>query len=144
MIQRIQSIYLLLAVIVSFASLFYCKVTIAESGTMIQIIDTFKIDRLLIKSIGISFVISTLLSLVTIFLYKRRQQQFVLGRMNILINFYILGVLLFESLNLPGETAVSEKGIGVFIPIVIIVLLAMANKSIKKDEELVKSVDRLR
>ena len=144
MIQRIQSIYLLLAVIVSFASLFYCKVTIAESATMIQIIDTFKIDRLLIKSIGISFVISTLLSLVTIFLYKRRQQQFVLGRMNILINFYILGVLLFESLNLPGETAVSEKGIGVFIPIVIIVLLAMANKSIKKDEELVKSVDRLR
>jgi hypothetical protein len=144
MIQRIQSIYLLLAVIVSFASLFYCKIGITESEIMIQVIDTIKIDRLFIKSIGISFVISSLLSLVTIFYYKKRQHQFVLGRMNILINFYILGVLLIESLNLPGETTVSEKGIGVFIPIVIIVLLAMANKSIKKDEELVKSVDRLR
>ena len=144
MIQRIQSIYLVLAVIVSCASLFYCTVAVRDSETMLHFIDTFKIDRFLIKSIGISFVTSSLLSLVSIFLYKKRQHQFVLGRMNILINFYILGVLLIESLNLPGETSVSEKGIGLFIPIVIIALLAMANKSIKKDEELVKSVDRLR
>jgi hypothetical protein len=31
-----------------------------------------------------------------------------------------------------------------FLPIVAIVLLVLANKSIKKDEDLVKSVDRLR
>ena len=144
MIQRIQSIFLLLAVIVSSTSLFLCNVRISDSETMISIIDMFKNERFLIKSIGLSFVISSLLSFVTIFLYKKRQHQFVLGRMNILINFYILGVLLIESLSLPGETIVSEKGIGLFIPIVVIVLLAMANKAIKKDEELVKSVDRLR
>jgi hypothetical protein len=48
------------------------------------------------------------------------------------------------SLTLSGETAVSEKDIGMFIPIIVIVLLAIANKAIKKDEDLVKSVDRLR
>lgn len=49
-----------------------------------------------------------------------------------------------QSLNLSGETSVSEKGIGIFIPLVVIVFLVMANKAIKKDEALVKSVDRLR
>jgi hypothetical protein len=39
---------------------------------------------------------------------------------------------------------ISEKGIGMFLPIISIVLLVMANKAIKKDEALVKSVDRLR
>ena len=44
----------------------------------------------------------------------------------------------------PGENDISEKGVGMFIPILSIVLLALANKAIKKDEDLVKSVDRLR
>ena len=61
-----------------------------------------------------------------------------------LINFYLLGVLIYLSLTLSGETAVSEKGIGMFLPIIVIVLLVVANKAIKKDEDLVKSVDRLR
>jgi len=46
--------------------------------------------------------------------------------------------------NLSGEMQVSEKGIGLLIPIFTIVFVALANKAIKKDEELVKSVDRLR
>jgi hypothetical protein len=47
-------------------------------------------------------------------------------------------------LSLPGEPANSEKGIGLLLPVFSIVLLALANKAIKKDESLVKSVDRLR
>ncbi|OSS38566.1 hypothetical protein C723_2549 [Christiangramia flava JLT2011] len=39
---------------------------------------------------------------------------------------------------------ISEKGIGMFLPIVSIVFLVLANKAIKRDEDLVKSVDRLR
>jgi len=61
-----------------------------------------------------------------------------------LVNFYLLGVLIYVSLTVSGETSVSEKGIGMFIPIIVVVLLAMANKAIKKDEDLVKSVGRLR
>jgi ABC-type polysaccharide transport system permease subunit len=67
-----------------------------------------------------------------------------LGRLNILLNFFLLGLFLYQSLNVSGETQVSEKGIGIFLPIISIVLLALANKAIKKDEDLVKSVDRLR
>ena len=45
---------------------------------------------------------------------------------------------------LSGETVVSEKGIGMLIPVFSIVFLVLANRAIKKDEDLVKSVDRLR
>ncbi len=93
----------------------------------------------------IAFGLSTTLSLLSIISFKKRQNQFVIGRLNILLNLILLGLFVYRSLNLSGETlAVSEKGIGMFLPIVAIVLLVLANKAIKKDEDLVKSVDRLR
>jgi hypothetical protein len=52
--------------------------------------------------------------------------------------------LIYLSQTLSGEALVSEKGIGMFFPIIVILLLVLANKAIKKDEDLVKSVDRLR
>ena len=85
-----------------------------------------------------------LLSLISILNYKNRKFQFVLGRLNIILNFILLGVFVYQSLNLSGETMVSEKGIGLLLPIFSIVFLVLANKAIKRDEDLVKSVDRLR
>jgi hypothetical protein len=144
MIQRIQSIYLLIAAILSGGLIFLVSFWSLENQQVIEILDTIYDPRFLIKSIGISFFTSALLSVLSIFTFKDRKKQFVLGRINILINFYLLGVLTIQSLNLSGETIVSEKGIGIFFPIVVIVFLVMANKAIKKDEDLVKSVDRLR
>ena len=89
--------------------------------------------------------LSTSLTLLGVVSYKKRQNQFVIGRLNIILNLILLGLFVYRSLNLSGETpAVLEKGIGMFLPAVAIVLLVLANKAIKKDEDLVKSVDRLR
>lgn len=91
------------------------------------------------------FGLSTTLSLLSILSHKKRQQQFVMGRLNIILNLILLGLFVYRTLNLSGGTAtVSEKGIGMFLPIFSIVFLVLANKAIKKDEDLVKSVDRLR
>lgn len=90
------------------------------------------------------FVVSALLAVFSIFNFKKRQHQFVLNRLNMIFNFILLGFFVYRSLNLSGETMVSEKGIGMFLPAISIVLLVLANKAIKKDEDLVKSVDRLR
>ena len=98
----------------------------------------------MLKIIPILFIGSAILSLIAIFQFKNRQLQFVIGRINILTNLILLGLLVYQSLNLSGETLVSEKGIGSALPIIVIVLQVMANKAIKKDEDLVKSVDRLR
>jgi hypothetical protein len=90
------------------------------------------------------FLVSAFFSILSISRFKNRKSQFMLGRLNIILNFILLGLFVYQSLNLSGETVVSEKGIGIFLPIVSIVFLALANKAIKKDEDLVKSVDRLR
>ena len=84
------------------------------------------------------------LTIIAVLTFKKRQTQFVLNRLNIILNFVLLGVFVYRSLSVPGETLVSQKGIGVLLPIISIVFLVMANKAIKKDEDLVKSVDRLR
>lgn len=145
MIQRKQSIYLLIAGIISAGLTFVFSLwTKTQDNSSVFIIDLFSGDSTLEKTTPILFFISAFISVVTLFLFKNRQLQFVLGRLNILINLFLLGVLIYLSQTLSGETAVSEKGIGMFFPVIVILLLVLANKAIKKDEDLVKSVDRLR
>jgi hypothetical protein len=91
------------------------------------------------------FGLSIVLSLLSILSHTKRQQQFVMGRLNIILNLILLGLFVYHTLNASGgTTAVPEKGVGMFLPIFSIVFLVLANKAIKKDEDLVKSVDRLR
>ena len=137
MIQRIQTIYLLLAFVVTGVLLFFFPL-----WTMSDNKEYFFMQS---QVYTILLGLSTSLTLLGVVSYKKRQNQFVIGRLNIILNLILLGLFVYRSLNLSGETpAVSEKGIGMFLPIVAIVLLVLANKAIKKDEELVKSVDRLR
>ncbi|MCL6218143.1 DUF4293 domain-containing protein [Zunongwangia pacifica] len=136
MLQRIQTVYLLIAAIVSLGLIFVFALWQTEEGSAV-----YAQDQL---TIFIMFIASGLLSLISIFMFKNRKLQFVLGRINIILNFFLLGVFVYWSLSLPGEMNISEKGIGMFLPIISIVFLVLANKAIKKDEDLVKSVDRLR
>jgi len=136
MLQRIQTVYLLLAVIFSSGLIFVFHLWITKDNLKL-----FALDDLLFFGL---FLGSAVLSLISIFLFKKRKSQFMLGRLNIILNFILLGLFVYQSLSLSGETKVSEKGIGMLLPIFSIVFLALANKAIKKDEDLVKSVDRLR
>ena len=136
MIQRIQTIYLLLAAGVSSGLIFVLHLWTNNDEMLI-----FAKDEYLYLGL---FLGSALLSLISIFSYKNRKLQFVLGRLNIILNFILLGFFVYQLLMPPGESNISEKGVGIFIPILSIVLLVLANKAIKKDEDLVKSVDRLR
>ena len=144
MIQRIQSVYLLVATILSGGLIFVFELWVNEQGNKFLVMDSFNTGSKLLITMAVLFFISALLTFITIFQYKKRQLQFVLGRLTILINFFLVGILVYFAQNLSGEIHVSEKGIGLLIPIFSIVFVALANKAIKKDEELVKSVDRLR
>lgn len=136
MLQRIQTIYLFLAALVSAGLIFVFNIGENAAGEAV-----FAQDILVVFGL---FLASAALSLVTIFLFKNRKLQFVLGRLNIILNLILLGLFVYWSLNVSGESNISEKGIGMLIPIISIVFLVLANKAIKKDEDLVKSVDRLR
>ena len=144
MIQRIQSIYLLGATILSGGLILLLSLWVDGEQNEFFVLDAFRGGNMMLIVMAVLFIVSAILSFSSIFQFKKRQLQFVLGRLTILINFIIIGLLVYYSQNLSGEITVSEKGIGLLIPIVTIVLVALANKSIKKDEELVKSVDRLR
>ncbi|MDN6311177.1 MAG: DUF4293 domain-containing protein [Flavobacteriaceae bacterium] len=136
MIQRVQSFYLVIVVILN-AVIFNLLPATDFEFNLILGENTYWI-------ISALFHLSALLALISIFKYKDRKLQFVLGRVNMLLNSVLVGVFVYGSLNLPGENDFSEKGIGVLLPIISIVFIVMANKAIKKDEDLVKSVDRFR
>ena len=136
MIQRIQSIYLLLALLISAVVVFFVPLYEGEDG-----IPVFAIDQI---GYLLAFLGSALLSLITIFLYGNRKLQFVLGRLNIILNFILLGVLVYHSQVLSGGAAAPEKGIGMLLPLISIVFIALANKAVKRDEDLVKSAERFR
>ena len=144
MIQRIQSVYLLIATLLSCGLVFVLNLWIDAEEKEFFMMDSFNSENVMLKVMSVLFFVSAAFTLFSIFQYKNRKLQFVLGRLSILINFILLGILVYFTQNLSGEIAVSEKGIGLLIPILTIVLVVLANKAIKKDEELVKSVDRLR
>lgn len=129
MIQRVQSIYLLLTLLCS-AGLYFTSQDVVIFG-----------NEDVVAGSGIG---SGLLSLISIFSYKNRNKQMLFNRLNILINALLIGVLVYWLLTLSGGIDFPEKGIESLFPLISVVLLILANINIRKDERLVKSVDRFR
>ena len=136
MLQRIQTVYLLMALLLNGGLIFAFRLWEDAAGEPVFVED--------VVWVLVLTLFSALISLVTIFLFKNRKLQFVLGRLNMILNLILLGLFVYWSLSISGEMQISEKGIGMFVPVISIVFLVLANKAIKKDEDLVKSVDRLR
>ena len=122
MIQRIQTVYMLAVMLIATLSLFLG-------------LDFFR---------GILFALSAILAVYAILKYKKRIVQQRLNWLNILINLTLLGIFAYRMLRASGESFISEKGVGLFLPVLSIVFLFLANKAIGRDEKLVKSADRLR
>ncbi|MGB3453526.1 MAG: DUF4293 domain-containing protein [Moheibacter sp.] len=136
MIQRKQSIFLILAALISGLSAWVAHLWKTMDGDWVKPEDNV--------AAGLLFLISTLLSLFALFFFKNRKLQIQVTVMNIILNFLLIGYLIYGLTNLPGGFKDSEKGIGLLSPFAVIVLLMLANHFIRKDEKLVKSVDRFR
>ncbi|RYC53393.1 DUF4293 domain-containing protein [Flagellimonas olearia] len=136
MIQRIQTFFLLVVALLTGVLPFFLNLWVTVDGAEI-----YAQNEVLVS---IVFYVSAVLAVVSILMYKNRQNQFVVNRLNMILNLFLLGFFVYRSLSLSGGTQVSEKGIGMLIPVFSIVFLVLANRAIKKDEDLVKSVDRLR
>jgi high-affinity Fe2+/Pb2+ permease len=134
MIQRIQTLYLTLVLSLSVVLAYGVQWSTLDLGFQGSL-------GMLVFGEG---VLSALLAVGSIFWYRNRQNQFVINRLNLISQLFLLGFFVYRSLNVSGEVATSEKGIGMLIPIFSIVFLVLANRAIKKDEDLVKSADRLR
>ena len=136
MIQRIQSFWLLLAAVAGFLSMKFPFYT----GNLVT--DNAYIKLTAVENIPILIltVLSIVLSLITIFLFKDRKRQTGFTLLNIFISIIII-VLYFLQLKNFSQGSFSLACLFVFaLPVFLILALV----SVRRDEKIIKSLDRLR
>jgi hypothetical protein len=154
MIQRIQSLYLLLAVLLSAGYFFFpfsIKIFEEPEGDAIY--------RLLLHgvkhpdgSVRTQYLLLALCSLliltllVTLFLYKNRPLQIRLCWFSILICLAIITADYFLSDAMGNHQGKAKAAymLASYVPLVQLLLIRLAVRGIKKDEEFVRSADRIR
>ena len=146
MIQRIQTIFLLLAAV---AQGILAILPFAKSSKAIQASNLFA-DQVynIFDNVGILawFGVALILFLIAIFLFKNRKLQMRLSTFGMISIFAGLGMgILFwfqDQENI--SEAVITPAVGLVMPALGIVFALLANRAIRKDEKLVRASDRLR
>ncbi len=136
MIQRIQSVWLLVATIIAFLTLkfsFYSGTSLPDNQYH-QLNGTENIG-LMITTIALG-----VLTLITIFLYKTRIIQLRLCIAGIVLDLLLL-FLYYKALQ---NFTLGEYAITASAHVLIIVALILAARGINKDEKIIKNIDRLR
>tara|TARA_B100000941_G_C28459864_1_gene530107 strand:+ start:623 stop:1111 length:489 start_codon:yes stop_codon:yes gene_type:complete len=162
MIQRIQSILLLLSAIAMGLMLFFPlwqKVSIdpPEEARL----DAFHLSydvlspatgskQSILKNtfyIALLGSLSAVISLYSIFQYKNRLRQIQLGSLNSLLIGMTLGLLMYFVLKAETLLEPTRQGnylLGFYLPLASLLCNFTANRFIRKDEKLIKSMDRIR
>ncbi|WP_078063175.1 DUF4293 domain-containing protein [Solirubrum puertoriconensis] len=155
MIQRIQSVFLLLLAISMACVLFLpiwsktdplSKQTLTMTATQITSTNpaqapfaTYAIAALAAASVAVA--------LFEISQYRKRMTQLMLGSLNLMLIAATLGASFYYSsigermlnVKMPGEFEA-----GFYLPTLALLLNLLANRFIRRDEKLVRSMDRLR
>lgn len=156
MIQRIQSIYLLVAAIIPIILLFIPIGTLVNeigyytyTPFSVKVINT---DDVIITSVynALLLILSTLVSLTTILFYKKRKLQVRMINVNMIIilgalfsMFYIYPKMVFSKYQILADSVLDFNSV-ILITLFTAVGLYLAKRAILKDEALVKSTERLR
>ncbi len=155
MIQRIQTVYLFLVFLFALLFIVFPKGIIDIDGVVYtvkswSIVSSDGAEKLEYSSIlGIISMILPffimILSIYTSLLFKNRLLQIKLGKVNIFLHV-ILVVSTFFYLDQLKNTFSGEfsYGVGVVFPLISMVFILLAGRAIRRDEELVRSADRLR
>ena len=135
MIQRVQSIFMLDSALLSFilsGFIYFYPIDFVVQQTNISI------------EIILLCIFSGFVSITSMVMFKNRKLQISLNQVVIALNFALIVLCLYHLLTVSGGSFDLEKGILVLVFFFVVVSSVMANRYIKKDENLVKSVDRIR
>jgi hypothetical protein len=141
MIQRKQTIWLLLAAIAGFL---ITQVPLYVASLSGEIMKKFMAtESLLLFAVA---VLSALLGFITIFLFKNRSLQMKLSFLGLLtsIGFIALQIWKIDEFRATNAPLKGSYYWGALLPIVMAFFFFLAIRNIRKDEKLVKSLDRLR
>ncbi len=155
MLQRIQTVYLLIIVALTTAMLFLPLANLQLNGEFYKFdvmgLSTLTSPSELVYPTWSLFALTTiilLIALVTIFLYKKRVLQIRLCVFNALLMLGFYGLVAFLLWNMKssqetGEMAFNLK-IALSFPVISLILDYLAIRNIGADEALVRSLNRLR
>ena len=154
MIQRIQTIYLMLAVaaIAAMPFLPLAKITGYSETFILDAMGIYKNSGERMESafaISILIILETFFTFTIIFLYKKRNRQMMLGKLNLLVLTILIAVVFFYAdyaktlTGLPKDTLINYT-FACLLPVISIILNYLAIRAIKKDDDLVRAADRLR
>jgi ABC-type uncharacterized transport system permease subunit len=140
MIQRIQSVWLLLAAAAAFCSLqfsFYSGYLIADQVKSLVSITAQSNLLLLILTAGVG-----LACFFAVFMFKNRKLQLRILTATLIISIVNLVLSFLQTQKfVPGQ---SNYNLGAVFPFLVPILIIMAIRGVRRDERLVKSLDRLR
>ncbi len=154
MIQRIQSLYLLIITALSVTLLFtpaagwliddIIKANLTFTGVLVNGIRNTEIS---VWALSILTAIIPAVSFISLFLFKKRILQVRLNVFNILLmlGYYaLLALTIWTGGAALGNTTDWFLEIAAAIPLINVVLTALAIRAILKDEALVRSLNRIR
>ena len=134
MIQRIQTIYLLFIFLIQLMGLIFLPERLFFSGISVELNQSYVLH--------ISNVLLIVVPFWNIFQFRNRKQQFVINRVLLLI---AIGTLLIQCIGYFNSKNNEIHQLLVCVVFMLtIIFLSLANKAIKRDEDLVRSADRLR
>jgi hypothetical protein len=150
MIQRIQSLYILLAFFLGLISLFIPWVTYQQSDVTF-VFKLFSSDQTVLSAMLTSTMVAIFcaIALGSLISFKNRKRQMMLVKVTMAIALMVISAFAFDhyqniqALKVDGELSMNY-GLPAVFPVINLILLWLANRGVKKDEDLIKSVDRLR
>ncbi|MGI6073229.1 MAG: DUF4293 domain-containing protein [Fermentimonas sp.] len=150
MIQRVQTLFLALAAAAMLVAVSVPLATFVYGGqpVVFEAMGVYYEDVLRDSTWGIFVIgiLSSIIPLITIFLYKRRILQIRLSVFNIflMIGYYAYAGFVFYHLVNFNDMAFNKIGFGAVTPIIAIILTIIAIRKIGADEALIQSLKRLR
>lgn len=150
MLQRIQSVYLLLASICMVVSLLTHLAVFTIGGEIVRFeaMGFYMNEEIIFSTWGLFIIgnISAILSVIIVFLYKKRMLQIRLASMNLfmMLGYYGLTAFYIFKRNPEISSTFENVGVGLIAPFVAIVLTYLAIRKIGADEALIRSLNRIR
>lgn len=148
MIQRKQTLFLLAVGIIAIILFFlpFQKLTFNETVWSICLMPGCSAD-VMDSNIFVPMILNILiliLSITSIFLYKKRVIQFKLANLLVLLNMFLMGSFFLLSFVNGSQMGAINYEFGAFSPIISAAFAFLAAHFIKKDEQLVRNADRIR
>lgn len=130
MIQRIQTVFLLIIAMVSVICFFFLPpINFFILGLMVPAILKFYI------------ILTSSLAFLSLMIFKHRKTQLIINRLHFFLQVAMMGVLIFGLLNADD---LNSFLLWLLMPFQSMIFLILSNRAIQKDDDLISSIDRLR